>query len=200
MNHSPLHHHLSELGARFEECDGWRVPRFAQKGLGHGVGMIDASHRLRIRAEGPDAAKTVKGAKLRPGEGASRKIGRVFCSRPDLFFVLAATGVPKVARKSLVDSREMTHGTSEIWVTGPQARKLLSRVCGLDFHSQAFLDRSLKTSSVAKTKQHLFRWDQGSTPAFALVGRASFAVYLWRTLTEAAQDLDLRLLDSEVLS
>ncbi len=199
MNRSPLHHHLAGLGAHFEQRQGWWVPTFVTQGFGHGVGLIDASHRLRVRAEGPDAAKVVKAARLAPGEGVSRKGGKVFCCRPDLFFVLSAEKVPDSPKKSVVDCREIRHGTSEIWVVGPLARPLLARVCGLDFHAQAFPDQHLKTSSVAKTRQHIFRWDQGGMNAYGLVGEASLAVYLWRTLTQAAQGFNPRILGVEAL-
>lgn len=197
MNRSPLHHHLESLGADFEENEGWLVSTFEARAPGHGVALIDASHRGRVRVEGPDAAKTVKANGLGVGEGASLKGGEVFCSRPDLFFILGATSVPKTKKKSWVDCREMTHGSAEIWVVGPQATRLLSRVCGLDFRD--FPNRHLKSSSVAKTTQHVFRRDFDGITAFALVGPASLAVYLWRTLTEAAHGLDLRILDSKVL-
>lgn len=191
MNRTPLHAHLERIGATFAEAEGWLKAEFEPRSLEHGVSLMDASCRRRLRVEGPDAAKVLKSTKLKPGNSRSGKTGDISCSRPDLFYVLGAKQAPKPPKAGLVSIDDVTHGTSEIWVAGPQARGLMSRVCGLDFQEKSFPNGTLKGSSVAKTVQQIFRRDIDGVPCFVLVGEASLATYLWDTLSEAGAELDL---------
>lgn len=191
MNRTPLHTHLGRAGAEFETQNDWYVAVLEPRGLEHGVSLMDASYRTRYRVEGPAAAKALKSAKMKPGQSKSAKLGQIACSRGDLFWVLGATGVPKAPKSGLVAIDEVTHGTSEIWVAGPEARALMRRVCGLDFQDKSFPDGAFKTSSVAKTVQQILRRDLDGVPCFVLVGEASLATYLWDILTEAGSDLNI---------
>lgn len=183
MLRSPLYDHLKSLGAEFVEEDGWLKASFVDSNCG--VALRDLSHRRRLRVEGPGAAAAVATTKLTPGESASRKMGLVLCSRPDLFFVLGGEGEPQPKKNKPAVVVDITQGTAEILVDGPRAVVLMSRVCGLDFAE--FAEGSLKTTSVAKTTQHVYRIDGG----FHLIGNASLAEYLWKTLSEAGHDLEL---------
>ncbi len=192
MNRTPLHGHLARMGAEFVEQDGWLKAEFAPHSLEHGVSLMDGSHRTRFRVEGPDAAKTLKSSKLKPGALKSGKNGVIGCSRNDLFWVWGAGKEPKAAKSALVAVDEVTHGTAEVWVAGAEATRLMSRVCGLDFHPRAFPDGAFKTSSVAKTVQQIYRRDLDGVCCFVLTGEASLATYLWDTLMEAGAELEIR--------
>lgn len=74
---------------------------------------------------------------------------------------------------------------------GPHSGELLSRLGGLDFHREQFPNLTAKQSSVAKTRQLILRQDLGKHLAFSLVGDRSLATYLWRTIIEAGQDLNI---------
>ena len=56
-----------------------------------------------------------------------------------------------------------------------------------------------KQSSVAKTTQLIIRRDLGEQPAYALIGGRSLAAYLWQTIMEAGQDLDIQPVGNAVL-
>ena len=87
--------------------------------------------------------------------------------------------------------RQVTHGQADLVLIGPFSMDLLSRLCGLDFHSKHFPNLTAKQSSVAKTRQLILRRDLGEHLAFSLIGARSLADYLWQMIFEAGQDLNI---------
>ena len=77
---------------------------------------------------------------------------------------------------------DVTHGRSEIRVVGPASTSLMRKVCGLDFHPEAFPDGAARQSDVAKTTQLVIRRDIGELPAFSVIGARSLGAYLWDTM------------------
>ena len=74
---------------------------------------------------------------------------------------------------------------------GPDSQVLLSKVCGLDFHSSAFPNETAKQSSLAKTTQLIIRYDIGELPAFSIIGVQSLGPYVWDTLMEAGREFGI---------
>ena len=85
---------------------------------------------------------------------------------------------------------DVTHGRSEIRVVGPASASLMRKVCGLDFHPEAFPDGAARQSSVAKTTHLVIRRDIGELPAFSVICARSLGAYLWDTMMEAGQEWD----------
>lgn len=214
---TPLYRLAKKAGARFGDLDDWRVPIgyaaiedeiAAARGR---VALADSSANGKILAEGQEVESVVRAAwpavTLEVGRGAVAGPGRIYRLRADLFFMSTPPGreteagdVLKAAvrrKDAFVTVTEVTHGHSELTIVGPRSAELLSRLCGLDFHSEAFPNNSARQSSVAKTRQLIIRSDRVSASgaetvsAFTLVGARSLAVYLWETVLEAGRDLDI---------
>jgi heterotetrameric sarcosine oxidase gamma subunit len=214
---TPLYRLAEKAGARFINRDDWLVP------VGYGavedevaaargrVALADNSANGKVVAEGKEAESVVRSAwpaaELHIGQGTAAGAGHIVRLRADLFFVSTAPGRETEAVAALnmtarqegtfVTVTDITHGRSELKIVGPHSAELLSRLCGLDFHPEAFPNLSAGQSSVAKTNQLIIRSDivspsggEGIT-AFSLVGARSLAAYLWETILEAGRDLDI---------
>ena len=108
--------------------------------------------------------------------------GRVTASglRPDLLLVAAGPGEGEgilktleqaaAAASGLVTVTDVTHGRFEYRIVGPEAPRLLSKLCGLDFDDDAFPDRRCRETSVARVKALVVR---ASTPAAGPPGASS---------------------------
>ena len=214
---SPIYRPAEKAGARFDDREGWRVA------LAYGaledevaaarrrVALVDCSANGKVVAEGREAESVVRAAwpdaALDVGQGTAAGPGFIYRLRADLYFASAAPGRESEALEALesaakregafVTVTDITHGRSELKVLGPRSARLLSRLCGLDFHSDAFPNHVAKQSSLAKTSQLIIRSDivsasgDESMTAFSLVGARSLAEYLWETVLEAGRDLDI---------
>jgi sarcosine oxidase, subunit alpha len=168
-----------------------------------GVALLDDSANGKVMVQGTAAAAALAAAWGTPalgiGEGAAAGPGGVYCLRSDLYLVHMPAGAAQTAAAELlaavatldglVTITDVTHGRVELRLIGPRSADLLSRLCGLDFHPQAFPNRSARYSSVAKTRQLVIRRDVGDLPAYTLVGGRSYAAYLWQTVLQAGVDL-----------
>jgi heterotetrameric sarcosine oxidase gamma subunit len=188
----------------------------------NGVGLADMSPRGKIVIEGEKAEAVLQAVwsipSLAIGQGAAAGAeaagaDHVYRLRTDRFYISTPPGVESEAVQALIDAQlagngntiykelftvtDITHGRSELLLVGPASAKLLSRLCGLDFHPAAFPNSTAKQSSVAKTSQLIIHKDlepaAGSDPieAFSLIGSRSLGAYLWDTLLEAGRDLDI---------
>lgn len=211
VKQTPIDDIARAAGAAFEEEAGWRVVRgFGQDEAGvqaarRGVALADCSARGKVLVEGAEAMSVVQEAwgvaELEVGRGAPIDGGHVYRLRDDgCFLSVEPAMATEAARRAeaaaqtaetLAVVTDVTHGRGELWLVGPAARTLLSRLCGLDFHPDVFANHTARESSVAKTKQLIIRRDVGRTPAFALIGGRSLAAYLWETALEAGRDLEV---------
>ena len=201
---TPLHAIAQRLGATFIEQRGWRIPEVYTTPEAE---IATASERVALADETPN------GKLLIEGEGAesvlmdafdlgSLKIseGRdgIYRLRNDLFFISTPPGrevrtqkklmTGSAASEQFVTITEVTHGRVEIRVIGTDSQALLSKLCGLDFHSSAFPNETAKQSSLAKTTQLIIRHDIGELPAFSIIGAQSLGPYVWDTLMEAGRE------------
>lgn len=202
---SPLHETARDLGARFTESYGWRIPeRYAApdaeiSAAGRGVALADETANGKIRVEGGEADALWESLALEIGGGAVVGSERVYRLRGDCYFVSTSPGRDIAVRRTLADRASdrfvtvtnLTHAWAEIRVLGPCAPTLMSRVCGLDFADAAFPDGAAKQTSVARTTQLVIRRDAAELPAFSVLGARSLGAYLWEILMEAGADLQI---------
>lgn len=217
--YTPIHSIAESWGATFNDQAGWRIPRSlgnpdgALQAVREGVALIDRSARGKILVEGATAAETLRRAwevaDLKVNQGAPIPHGFLYRLRSDRYFLSVSPGtvgetiaaVNNAVQRGdrLITVTDVTHGRAELWLVGPDAGELLSRLCGLDFHPGAFGSGEARESSVAKTKQLLVRSDVGQASAFAVIGARSLGAYLWETILDAGRDLQLVPAGSEVM-
>lgn len=211
VKQTPIYELARQAGASFGEAAGWRVVQsFGQDEVGlaaarRGVALADRSARGKVLVEGEAAMDVVREVwgvdEVAVGRGAAIDGGWAYRLRGDRVFLsldvggeegaVRAADASARAVEELVVVTDVTHGRGELWLVGPAAQTLLSRLCGLDFHPEVFTNHTARESSVAKTKQLIIRRDVGRAPAFALIGGRSLAAYLWETALEAGRDLEI---------
>ena len=204
---TPLHAIAQRLGATFTEQRGWRIPEVYTTpeaeiaAARERIALADETPNGKLLVEGDRAESVLMNAfdldTLKINEGRDR----IYRLRGDLFFVSTPPGREVSARKKLatasaaseqfVTVTDITHGRAEIRGIGPISQELLSKVCGLDFHSSAFPNETAKQSSLAKTTQLIIRRDIGELPAFSIIGTQSLGPYVWDTMMEAGREFGL---------
>jgi sarcosine oxidase, subunit gamma len=80
---------------------------------------------------------------------------------------------------------DLSGGQCAIAVSGPRARELLAKGCGLDLHPRKFPPGRCAQTVLAKAGVLICHWDE--SPAFEVLVRRSFADHLWSWLRAAAQ-------------
>lgn len=213
MKRSAVYEVARQAGATYATVDGWLVAEtFGLEGqVSAGgvpeVALVDRSARAKVLVDGHAAAAVVERAwrvpALSVNGGAAFEGGVAYRLRQDRYFVSAPRGAEGqiVAaaetavreQDGLITVTDVTHGRAELWLVGPAAAELLSRLCGLDFHPDRFPNLTARQSSVAKTAQLVIRADLGPQSAYALTGARSFGAYIWQTIVQGAHDLDLQI-------
>ncbi|MEZ4513155.1 MAG: sarcosine oxidase subunit gamma family protein [Chloroflexota bacterium] len=218
---TPLYHLARQKGARMVTVGRWQVAAdfgdvtAESRVCRTAVGLADFSHWGRLIIEGKAAMELLQGElgveALGIGGGtAVSPTTHLYRLRPDRFLLNTAAGEeqPLLATlnraasqaDSLISVGDSSHGLAQLLLVGPHAARLLSRLCGLNFHDAAFPTLTAKQSSVGKTTQTILRHDFGSTPAYSLLGAASLAVYLWGVVLEAGADLGVRVVGETAVS
>lgn len=209
MKLTPIYTLAQSLNAQFTEQAGWRVPiNFSDleaeiAAAREGVALADCSANGKLIVEGqqaPTFLQTVwEVSSLETGRGVVMANVEVYRLRVDMFFISTPPGGEAQALQTLTGAAQsfadlntvtdITHGRAELRLVGPASAELLSRLCGLDFHSAVFPTLAAKQSSVAKTAQLIIRHDLDQIPAFSLIGSSSLGAYLWETIMQAGRDL-----------
>lgn len=175
--------------------DGWQAATPLRL---DGATLSDHSARSKFLIQGAGTPALLRRGwqvpALSPTSGTTLALGYAFCLRPDRYFLSLPPGegeemltaLQKARREEdgLITITDVTHGRSELWLQGPAAAHLLSHLCGLDFHPDAFPDLGAQESSVARTHQLILRHDQEGERAYALVGPRSLGLYLWQVIEE----------------
>lgn len=204
---SPLHSIAFGLNAGFVALDGWKTADVYTdtnaeiKTAERRVGLIDLTPWTRMTVEGSTATALLKTALKAPvleinGGHIARNGTAVYKLRADRFMVHAAPGKSEELLTALTKAADgctvtdISHGTAEIGLIGPDSDDLLSKLCALDLHPTPFPNGSAKQSSVAKTAQTIIRRDVGRLLSYSLVGPRSFGVYLWETLMTAGAEFN----------
>ena len=213
---TPVHDAARELGANFVDLAGWQMPQVFTTPeeevtvARQSVALADGSASGKILVEGWPAEIVLQATFAIPslaiGQGVIVDSKRVYRLRVDQFFIHLDPGTEGAATETLTGEEEksdelvtvtdITHGRADLLLVGPQCTELLSRLCSLDFHPSQFPDLCAKQGSVAKTRQLLLRHDlktrdEAPIPSFSVIGDRSLAAYLWQTILQAGQDLDL---------
>ena len=207
---TPLHGRWQALGAELTEVAGWRVPeRFGdgaaeERAAREGVALGDETPRAKLLVQGEEAAAAVAAATglaaPRTGEVSGGRV--TACGlRPDLLLVAAGPGEGEGILKALEDTAaeapglvtvtDVTHGRFEYRIVGPEAPRLLSKVCGLDFDDSVFPDRRARETSVARVRALVVRADAGERPAFRVLGGRAPGAYVWDILMEAGAEFGI---------
>ena len=204
---TPLHAIAQRLGATFIEQRGWRIPEVYTTpeaeiaAARERLALADETSNGKVLLEGDQAESVLMDAfdldPLKINEGHNG----IYRLRNDLFFINTPPGREVRAQKKLtttlkeseqfVTVTDITHGRAEIRVIGPNSQELLSKLCGLDFHSSVFPNETAKQSSFAKTTQLIIRRDIGALPTFSIIGTQSLGPYVWDTMMEAGKEFGL---------
>ena len=195
------------LGATFTEQREWCIPEVYTTleaevaAARERIALADEMPNGKLLLEGDQAESVLMAAfdldSLQINEGRDG----IYRLRNDLFFISTPPGrevstqkkltTASAASEQFVTVTEVTHGRVEIRVIGPDSQALLSKLCGLDFHSSAFPNETAKQSSLAKTTQLIIRRDIGELPAFSIIGTQSLGPYVWDTMMEAGKEFGL---------
>lgn len=207
MKYSPMYLPVDEPSAALVSGGGWLLdqsdatPEESARAAKETVALVDRSSDGKIRVEGVEAAALLEMEQLSVQAGCEQSYGQAVRLRPDLFFIRARPDgevalLSDLVKKAgsatgLVTITDMTHGLSGLRLIGPHCRKLLGRLCGLDFRPTHFVQLAAKQSSVAKTSQIIIRHDLEGQTSFLLYGPRSLGAYLRSTLLSAGGDLGI---------
>ena len=204
---TPLHSTVQRLGATFTGQRGWRIPEVyttsaAEIAAAQGsLALADETPNGKLLLEGDQAESVLMDVfdldSLKVDEGHDG----IYRLRNDLFFISTPPGrevstqkklrTASTASEQFATVTDITHGRVEIRLIGPDSQTLLSKLCGLDFHSSAFPNETAKQSSLAKTTQLIIRRDIGELSAFSIIGSQSLGPYVWDTLMEAGREFGI---------
>lgn len=164
---------------------------------------------LRGRADEPGFAERVRSAlglnlPLLPNTTTSDAGITALWLGPDEWLLVARPGREGEIAGKLRDAlagqfaavTDVSEARTVIAVAGPGARTLLAKATGIDLHPRAFRAGLCAQTGAARANVilHQVRDDGPGVgpggPEYDLYVACSFADYLWRWLTEAAQDLD----------
>jgi len=195
------------LGATFTGQRGWRIPEVyttsaAEIAAAQGsLALADETPNGKLLLEGDQAESVLMDVfdldSLKVNEGHDG----IYRLRNDLFFISTPPGrevstqkklrTASTASEQFATVTDITHGRVEIRLIGPDSQTLLSKLCGLDFHSSAFPNETAKQSSLAKTTQLIIHRDIGELSAFSIIGSQSLGPYVWDTLMEAGREFGI---------
>jgi sarcosine oxidase subunit gamma len=166
------------------------------------LNLVDLTGVSIVRIQGPAAASLqalFQAVPANPGDVVELGQGLLARLRPQEFYLFGKTieaVLPTAAELARhfaesgqpLHATDYTHGQAVLWLAGPAAPQLLSKICGLDFRERAFPNRQVKQSSVAKIKALIVRDDEGDTPAYYLHVTRPMGQYFWETLWDAGQE------------
>ncbi|MCC7352568.1 MAG: hypothetical protein IT330_02335, partial [Anaerolineae bacterium] len=115
----------------------------------------------------------------RPGDLISVASGLLARLTPDQFYLFGLSLSAALPTDGALDERfaraqrfahaaDYTHGKAVLRLAGRAAPDLLSKICGLDFHEQAFPNRRVAQTSAAKIHTLIARYDGDGTPVYYL--------------------------------
>jgi sarcosine oxidase subunit gamma len=130
---------------------------------------------------------------LEPNTTAGHHELAAFWLAPNEWMLVTPTDAQGELARSLEQALEGQHvavtdvsgSQCAIAISGPRARDLLAKGCGLDLHPRAFAPGQCAQSLVAKAGVLICHWDE--PPSFELFVRRSFSEYLWNWLQAAAR-------------
>ncbi len=123
----------------------------------------------------------------------------VLGSRPGEWIVLgtadavdgAVDGLDAMDPSDHVSALDWTHGRALFRVTGPEAPRMLEKVCSLDWSDPMTPDGAVASASVAKVTCDIARNDVDGTPSYLVFCDRSFGQYLFDALIDAGDEFGL---------
>ncbi|MFO1061921.1 MAG: sarcosine oxidase subunit gamma family protein [Dongiaceae bacterium] len=186
-----------------------RAAEDAPRRAGAGLLLAERPHRcqvdLRGRAGEPGFVERVHGAiglnlPLLPNTTTSDDGITALWLGPDEWLLVARPGREDEIAGKLRDAlagqlaavTDVSEARTVIAISGREARTLLAKATGIDLHPRAFRAGLCAQTGAARANVilHQTRDDGPDGPEYELYVAGSFADYLWRWLTAAAQDLD----------
>jgi sarcosine oxidase subunit alpha len=182
------------------------------------VGLIDVSTLGKIEVIGPDAAELLERVYLNrwgdlpPGrarygvmcneEGALFDDGVAARLAPDHYYLTATTGNAEAVFQWLdlwkttwglnATVRNRTSALAAMNLAGPEARRVLGRLTGLDVSAAGFPYMAFRTAEVAGVPCRLLRIGFVGELGYEIHCPAPYAWHLWEALGEAGRDFGLR--------
>ena len=162
--------------------------------------LSDASATVKwlVRGSSDGAAADRLGAPFgssRATEGGALVLG----SRPGEWIVVGAAqavaeavaGIDGLDSSDFVTALDWTHGRALFRVTGPDAPRMLEKVCSLDWSDPMTPDGAVASASVAKVTCDIARNDADGTPSYLIFCDRSFGQYLFDALIDAGDEFGL---------
>ena len=123
----------------------------------------------------------------------------VLGSRPGEWIVLGAAdtvaevvaGLDGLDATEFVTGLDWTHGRALFRVTGPDAPRMLEKVCSLDWCDAMMPDGAVGSASMAKVTCDIARNDAGGTPSYLILCDRSYGQYLFDALIDAGDEFGL---------
>ena len=131
----------------------------------------------------------------RATEGGALVLG----SRPGEWIILGAAdavaevvaGIDGLDPSDFVTALDWTHGRALFRATGPDAPRMLEKVCSLDWSDPMTPDGAVASASVAKVTCDVARNDIDGTPSYMIFCDRSFGQYLFDALIDAGGEFGL---------
>jgi sarcosine oxidase subunit alpha len=184
------------------------------------VGMLDASTLGKIDIQGPDAAEflnriyTNAYLKLAPGkcrygvmlkeDGMMFDDGVTACLAPNHYLMFTTTGGAAGVLSWLelwqqtewpeleVFFTSVTDHWATATITGPNARKVIAKVCDdIDLSAEVFKFMDWRDGSVAEVKARIFRISFTGELSYEVNVPAQYGRHVWETLYEAGQEFGI---------
>lgn len=214
---SALHHKLLALNARMVDIGEWQIPGWyttPKEEIAHiskKVGISDFSHATKLNIQGNDVERLLRDIN---SNVPSLEVGRIWQGNlttselechivtarlsHDELLMLSTTEDTKILLDTMSEFLEncvhivdVTSALCSIRVTGPRARKLMSRVTELDLRDSTFPDMSCARGKLSGIECTVLRYNIGGLTSFELYFSRDYGEYLWDSLTEAGSDMEL---------
>lgn len=214
---SALHHKLLALNARMVDIGEWQIPGWyttPKEEIAHisqKVGISDFSHATKLNIQGNDVERLLRDIN---SNMPSLEVGRIWQGNltiselechivtarlsHDELLMLSTTEDTKILLDTMSEFLEncvhivdVTSALCSIRVTGPRARKLMSRVTELDLRDSTFPDMSCAQGKLSGIECTVLRYNIGGLTSFELYFSRDYGEYLWDSLTEAGSDMEL---------
>ena len=219
MKKTPLHDINAQLGAVFDQYSGWLMPKNygdqldEYKTIRDNAGMVDLSHRGKLRLSGKEYIKFLQGMltndvnKLEPGKGLYAALltpkGKMLADmkvyRHDEFVLLdLEPGLNEKVRELLVKFRlsyrvsieDVTESLALISVHGSNSGKLIRKVLDEEIPELSeydFLKRDLLGSQLT-----IARINRTGEEGYDIFVGSDLAVRLWELLTKNGEEFGVK--------
>ncbi len=219
LENSPVFGQQAKAGASFIDYAGWQIadhygnPTEEHLAVRHGVGLIDLSHRGKIRVEGRDRTTFLHAMlsndikNLKSGEGLYAAMlnaqGRILAdlylyASQEHFLIDCSASLTKKIVETLnqyiimekVTLKDETRQYAFLAVEGPEAISLVKKIAGEDL--SYFKLNAHKRKNLAGSEAEIFRCSLSGEQGFAVLVEAQAAPGLWDSLLAEGKSFGIR--------